>query len=83
MAHSDGEHGLELDVLPLLRHGVRLLGLAERPREAVEHVTTVASRLDEPWQHHLEDELVRYEITPPQVVSGNLADPRPVDDLRT
>jgi len=80
-ADSEMDDSLEFDTFDLLGQRVGLFGLTQCPREAVEYVSAIANRLEHRNGQHLEDHVVRYEIAPLQVVSGDPPDPRAVSHL--
>ena len=67
------DDGLERDSLEALGHGIRLFGLAQRPREAIEQIPAVALCLEDPSRHHLEKKLV-VMIAAVDIVGGDQPD---------
>ena len=80
-AHLEVNDRLQLDALDLLRHPVRLLGLAKGAGEPVEHVATVSRRLENGAGDHLQHHLVGHQVASPQVVRGDLPDRCPAFDF--
>ena len=77
-------HRLQHDLLlESLREGVCLLGLMQRPGEAVQDVATVAGRFEDTCRHHVEHQLVGNKIASLQIVGGNLPNPRSLGHLGT
>ena len=77
------DDGLKLDIPDLLSHRVGHLRLAERSRESVEDIATIARRLKNRREKHFDDEFVRHEITSSDVIGCNLADVRSSRNLGT
>ena len=59
--------GLQFDGRNLSRRSICGLGLAEVPREAVEHIAATAGCLKQRLREDLKDEFVRHQIPAPNV----------------
>ena len=64
------DHRFEGDAPEALRQFVGGLGLPQIPRKAVEHIATVATRLNDLLGQHGEDQIVGHEVAAPQEVGS-------------
>jgi hypothetical protein len=68
------DDGLQIDAFDLLGYPVGLFGLAQRSREAVEHISAIPDSPEDRPGEHFDYQLVWNKIAPSQVVGGDPTD---------